>query len=49
MRKHPIAPILLGLGALALAACDTDRPLGPNPKTIPTEASAAKGIQTLRA
>jgi len=30
------------LGAAALAACDNDRPVGPNPTAIPTEASAAK-------
>jgi hypothetical protein len=35
------------LGAVVLAACDNDRPLGPNPNTnaIPTEASAAKAIK----
>jgi len=45
LRARRLSSLAL-LGALALAACDTDRPLGPNPKTIPTEASAAKGIQT---
>jgi hypothetical protein len=38
-------PVAL-LGAVALAACENDRPLGPKPTVIPTEASAAKIPQT---
>jgi hypothetical protein len=33
-------------GAVALAACENDRPLGPKSTAIPTEASAAKLIQS---
>ena len=50
MNATPIALDLRGrrlyslalLGVVALAACDNDRPLGPNPTTIPTTAAQAK-------
>jgi len=33
----------LALGAVLLTACDNDRPLGPNPATLPSAAALGKG------